>query len=156
MEAGMRPVVRFAAVMGLSAAIAGTLVGVLLTRSQPLPSEPLPHAQQVLFTGCSYTSGIPAPSNGFNGSAGQFSVTATNETGSPVRLHALVVQFSSFLTGNTVASETVHPDVTLAAGGSRQLSFAAPRALYTLQENDPQAYGNADGSDIDCSQDGWS
>jgi hypothetical protein len=144
----MRPAVRFAAVMGVSAAIAGTLIGILLARSQPLPSQSLPHAEQVIFTGCT-----------FNEPTGQFTftVTATNDTGSPVRLHALTVQFSSFANPtSTVASETVHPDITLAAAGSRQLSFPAPRALNTIEENDPQAYGNANGSDIDCSQDGWS
>jgi hypothetical protein len=143
----MRPVVRFAAVMGVSAAVAGTLIGILLARSQPLPSQPLPHAEQVIFTGCT-----------FNGPTGQFTftVTATNETGSPVRLHALTVQFSSFVTGNTVASETVHPDITLAGAASRQLTYPAPQALNALQDNDPQVYGNANGSDIDCSQDGWS
>jgi hypothetical protein len=109
-----------------------------------------------MFTGCTYTNATPAPDNGFNGGAGQFTVTATNETGGSITLHAMAVQFSSFQTGDVVASETVHPGITLPGGGLRQLTFAAPHALYTLQENDPQAYGNADGSDIDCSQDGWS
>ena len=128
----MRRVLRFAAVVGLSAVVVGTAVGVMLSRSQPLSSQALPHAEQVMFTGCTYTNFTPAPDNGFDGGAGQFTVTATNDTGGSITLHALAVQFSSFQTGDVMASETVHPDVTLAGGGSRQLTFAAPHALYTL------------------------
>lgn len=109
------------------------------------------------FTNCTYTNTVPMVSNGFNGGPGTWTVTATNETGEPVTLRTLNVQFSSFSDmDRTLASQAVHPGVTLAGNTSRTLKFTAPGALYTLQTSDPQAYGNVDGSDVECSQNGWS
>jgi hypothetical protein len=113
-------------------------------------------ARQVSFTGCTYVNTVPAPDNGFNGGPGSFTIHADNNMGSPVTLHSLTVQFTGFTSGQTYATETVRPDVTVSGNQSRELSFTAPRALYALQQNDPQAYGNSDGSDITCSQAGWS
>lgn len=109
------------------------------------------------FTNCTYTNTVPMVSNGLNGGPGTWTVTATNETSDPITLRTLNVQFSSFSDmDRTLASQAVHPGVTLAGDTSRTLKFTAPGALYTLQTSDPQAYGNVDGSDVECSQNGWS